>query len=167
SSTPSAVVAVDQYGNRVANVTVTIASATPQSPPGSPISTGGTQSAVTQTGMPGVAPYGEAAFTNLTIASLQTYTLNATASGVTAGVSGKFRIVADLQGCAGKAQCLNNAGNGKITNLLQYAFGQINSTSTFSNVVLTTQFNAAADTSNMCGTNRTIGDSVELRAAGG
>jgi hypothetical protein len=167
SSTPLAVVAVDQYGNRVSGVSVTIATATPQSPPGSPISTGGTKTALTQGGTPGVAPYGEAPFTNLTIGSLQTYVLNASASGITAGASGNFRIVADLQGCAGKSQCKNSAGNGKGSNAVQYAFGQINSTSTFSSVVLTTQFSAGTDTSNECGTNHTIGDSVELRAAGG
>jgi len=165
SSSATKVLAIDQFGNRVSGVSVTIGT----SPSTALV---GTNPTSTQGGTLGVAPYGEAWFNTLSIAATNTYQLTATKTGPPGGnaISAKFRIVQDLAACSGSHQCKNNTGNGKTGNFIQYAFGQITSgttnTSIYSDVLLTTQFTASSETSNQCGSNRTIGDSTELRAAG-
>ena len=156
--------AIDAYGNRVSGVSVTMGTS-----PNTPLS--GTNP-VTRGWYPGVRiteRHRSVDSTNptlhpLTIAATNTYQL--TASGAGNATSDKFRIVQDLAPCDNSHQCKNNTSNGQTGNFTQYSFGQITSTGTYSDVLLTTQFTSGSDTSRQCGNNRTIGQSTELRAAG-
>jgi hypothetical protein len=172
TSTPTKVLAVDSFGNRVSGVGITISS--------TPSGVGGTLGPVnTQGGTdPTLAPYGEAVFSNLAITPAVTpsapYQLKAT-SGSVNRPSLTFSIVSDLAACD-EQLCINNGNNAGDSKTVQRAYGRIKTTTvndfynTNNNVLLTTQFvsSATADggPTGRCGTNQTIGQATDLQISG-
>ncbi len=88
-----------------------------------------------------------------------------TTSPATNTTSADFRIVNDLSAC-NLVTCKNNAGNGGDKNHLQFLYGQVTSTGTYSATTLTTQFVGVNQVDTRCGSNHTINTGVELRANG-
>jgi len=120
--------AADQYGNLAPDATaVTMSAAT--YPGGASTALGGTNSVLVSGGA------GNATFTNLSIATLGTYKLTASATGSAPVASNPFSIVSTLSNCSGST-CESVLGNGNQT-----SYGKITKTdATFSDVVLTETF---------------------------
>jgi hypothetical protein len=166
------VLAIDNYGNRVAGVGVTITSANPQ-PSGASIVPGGTRIGTTAGGTPGVAPYGEVAYDTITIGTLNSFTLTAKKSGTSLPADSQaFTVVSDLRACDG-GTCDNTASTSSGTPL-QKAYGKISTGNDFyngttTNVILTTQFvNKSAFASKCDGlnSNNIIGQGTDLQVQG-
>ncbi len=122
---------------------------------------------LTQGGTPGVAPFGEAVFANLTINALNTYTLTASASGVAPASAAGLRIVNDLEACDGTL-CDNLASN-----TLVRSFGKIVTGSDFfnnglqTNVLLNTALVPASDFTAKCGSGVVpFGNGSDVRVQG-
>lgn len=157
SSTPVKVVALDAYGNRVGGVSVTIGV--------DPATTlAGTKTVATSSGgSPGVAPYGEASFGNLSITQYGAYQLTA-AAGALAATSSSFEIVADLSNCTGST--CKNTGRSAGTNL-QVTYSSLTGVATFSGVTLTTSFIGDATDAGCSGSADAFGELSEVRVQGG
>ncbi len=125
------VLATDALGNRKSGVDVTVSS--------SAGTLSGTGVRSTAGGTPGIAPYGEASFGDLSITPIGTYTLGAAATGISSATSRSFEIVADLALCAGSA--CKNTGRFVSSTVPQLTYGTISTGTDFDQeVVLTTQF---------------------------
>ena len=154
SSVPIKVLATDTYGNRVGGVNVTI------DDDDAAVPMGGTKSATTASGTPGVETYGEASFGTLSLDVLGTYSLLAT-SGALSATSDEFEIVADLALCD-ESPCKNT---GKFNNgtTPQTTYGTA-SGDFDNNVVLTTSFIDLDTGVEYCaGDDLTFGETTEVR----
>jgi hypothetical protein len=181
-STPTKVLAIDAFGNRVSGVNVTIT----KTAGGGTLS--GTTSVSTAGGTPGVAPFGEASFANLSIGTVTDATLRAAASGTIAATT-DLSIVNDLEACD-EQECDNTASNsanaGIPANKIQKAFGEIttdadffdqgsssltiSSVTTTTNVLFSTQFVDGTQTNQaVCGntgSSKTIGQATDMVISG-
>jgi hypothetical protein len=152
---PVKVIALDQFGNRVGGVDVTMTS---------PSQLDGTPKTVTtnSSGSFGTTPYGEASFSNLSITEFGNYSLGASAGSLTA-TSTSFEIVADLANCT--ASSCKNTGQSVGTNL-QITYSSLTGQSTLSGLTLTTSFIGAATTAGCSGSDGSIGELSEVRVQG-
>ena len=160
SPPPVKVIALDTYGNRVGGVPVNVAAI-----PDDTAVTSDAAAATTSSTVPfGAATYGEASFTNLVIRTLGTYTLAATATGLTGDTSDAFEIVADLAKCDG-ADC-KNTGKSVGANQ-QITHSSIKTTGDFDNeVVLTTTFLGDESEGQCLGSGTGFGQLTEVRVQG-
>lgn len=127
------VLALDAYGNRVDGVSVTI------DDDDAGVALAGIKTVSTAGGTLGVAPFGEASFSTLSLPDLGTYALVA-AAGLLGATSVDFEVVADLAKCDGSS--CKNTGDYVSSTVPQRTYGTISpNRSLFANdVVLTTQF---------------------------
>ena len=153
ASDPVKVIALDQYGNRVSGVGVTVSS----SPTGA-----GPTTVNTASGTPGQSPYGEASFSSLSITPYGRYVLSASAGALSA-TSVSFEVVADLANCSGQ-QC-KSTGKSAGTNL-QVTYSSLSGVTTFSNVTLTTSFIGDATDAGCTGAADAFGELSEVRVQG-
>jgi hypothetical protein len=167
TSTPTKVLAVDAYGNRVSGIGITISSTA--------TGVAGTLTGTTAAGSdPTLAPYGEAIFGNLKITPIASYTLKAT-SGAVNRTSDAFNIVNDMAACDNQL-CTNNGDNGGNNQSLQRAYGRIKTGTANdfyvpgnTNVLLTTKFAASSGPDGpdaKCGSNSSIGQATDLQIGG-
>jgi len=155
SPPPVKVIALDQFGNRVGGVVVTMTA---------PANLDGTKIRTTSSsGSFGQATYGEASFNDLSITEFGNYQLTATAGSLTA-TSTSFEIVADLAKC-GAASC-KNTGRSAGANL-QITYSSLTGVSTLSGLTLTTSFIGDASTAGCAGSDvGSIGELSEVRVQG-
>ena len=162
-SDPVKVIALDAYGNRVGGVSVTVGS-TPDVAADTADDLDGTKTVSTNaTAGVGATPYGEAAFSAISITKFGTYQLTATAGSLTATPSSPFEIVADLANCSGNA--CKSTGKSAGTNL-QITYSSLTGATTFSNVTLTTSFIGDATDAGCTGAADAFGELSEVRVQG-
>jgi hypothetical protein len=159
---PVKVIALDAFENRVGDVQVTMSSS-PDSPTDSTDDLDGTKIVSTNSSSAfGTSPYGEAAFSTLSITKYGTYTLSATDGSRTA-TSTSFQIVADLEKCAGST--CKSTGRSTGANL-QITYSSLTGITTFSNVTLTTSFIGDASTAGCANPGNAFGQLTEVRVQG-
>ena len=160
---PVKVIALDTFGNRVGNVQVTISSSPDTADPADDLDgtpkTVSTNNDVTKLG---ITPYGEAAFSGLSITKYGEYTLSASAGSISA-TSTTFEIVADLAKCTGTS--CKSTGRSAGTNL-QITYSSLTGITNFNDVVLTTSFIGAATDSECTGSSAAFGQLTEVRVQG-
>ena len=162
SFVPVKVIALDAFGNRVGGVSVTMSSS-PDSPSDPTDDLDGTKTATTNASASfGTAPFGEAAFSTLSITRFGDYALTATA-GSLAATSASFEIVADLAKCTGSS--CKSTGRSAGTNL-QITYSSLTGVTTFSNVVLTTSFVGDASNVECASSGDAFGELSEVRVQG-
>jgi hypothetical protein len=148
------VIALDQFGNRKGGVSVTMSA---------PSQLDGTKTISTNSSAAfGTSPYGEAAFSNISITEFGNYRLTASASGVSSVQSNQFEIVADLAKCT--ASPCSSTGRSAGANL-QITYSSVTG-ATLNNVVLTTSFIGAATSAGCSGAGDSFGELTEARVQG-
>jgi len=151
---PVKVIALDQFRNRKGGVSVTMSA---------PSQLDGTKVVATNSSAAfGTSPYGEAAFSNISITEFGNYRLTASASGVSSVQSDQFEIVADLAKCTGTA--CKSTGRSAGANL-QITYSSVTG-ATLNNVVLTTSFIGAATSAGCNGAGASFGELTESRVQG-
>ncbi len=162
TNAPVKVIALDSFGNRVGGVAVMMTSS-PDSPSDSTDDLDGTKTASTNGSAAfGAAPYGEAAFSTLSITKFGQYQLTASADSLTA-TSASFEIVADLVNCTGSS--CKSTGRSAGTNL-QITYSSLTGVTTFSAVTLTTSFIGAASNVECASSTSAFGELSEVRVQG-
>ncbi|HSL75466.1 MAG TPA: hypothetical protein VK867_00880 [Candidatus Limnocylindrales bacterium] len=161
---PVKVIALDSFGNRVGGVSVTISSSPDTTDPSDDlVGTPKTVSTFDDVTKLGLSPYGEAAFSGLSIAKFGKYTLSAAAGSLSA-TSASFEVVADLAKCTG-ASC-TSTGRSAGANL-QITYSSLTGRATFNDVTLTTSFIGAATSAGCTGSGASFGELTEVRVQGG